>query len=81
MTGPLYVEWEGDAFRPLRRHAKDCDARFVIGERYRIDVVEQRSEASHRSFFASVNEAWLNLPEDIAERFFVLLSKDPGDDY
>jgi hypothetical protein len=68
-SGPLLVRWTGEAFAPLPRHAKACDARFVIGEQYVIDPLEPRSMAAHRSFFAAVNEAWRSLPEDQAERF------------
>ena len=66
---PLLAQWDGEAFVVARRHAKDCDKALVVGERYMLTVEEQRSDAAHRSFFASVTEAWRNLPEDQAERF------------
>ncbi len=66
---PLLAQWNGGAFEVYQRHAKACDANLVVGERYIVTVEEQRSEASHRSFFASVTEAWRSLPEDHAERF------------
>ena len=66
---PLLCTWTGEAFEPARRHAKDCNAVLVVGERYMVTVEEQRSVASHKSFFASINEAWRSLPEDQAERF------------
>lgn len=69
MSAPLLFAWEGDVMRPLPRFAKEADKRFVIGERYRMDVIEERSANSHNHFFASLNDAWHNLPEDEAERF------------
>jgi hypothetical protein len=66
---PLLCQWTGESFEPARRHAKDCNAALVVGQSYMIDVAEPRSEAAHRSFFASINEAWKSLREDDAERF------------
>jgi hypothetical protein len=66
---PLLFRWEGDSFVPIRRHAKDCDARFTIGEHYALEEVKERSSKSHAQYFAAVNDAWLNLPDGIAEKF------------
>ncbi len=66
---PLLATWDGEVFTVARRHAKDCDAALVVGQQYVLTVEKQRSDAAHRSFFASVNEAWKNLREDDAERF------------
>jgi hypothetical protein len=54
---------------PRRGFARQCDAQFVVGETYRMEVVEERSAATHRHFFAAVNEAWQNLPENLAEAY------------
>ena len=70
MSAPLLIaEWEGDVLRPLLRFMKELNARLVVGERYRIDIIEERSERSHRAYFAAVNEAWMSLPEDKADLF------------
>jgi hypothetical protein len=63
------VQWDGEAFRPIGRGRRDADRYFVIGERYTLVEEKQRSGASHRHYFASVNEAWTNLPEHVAGRF------------
>jgi hypothetical protein len=63
------AEWSGEAFVPLPRFRKQCDADFVIGERYVLATVEERSAASHRAYFATVNEAWGNLKDSDADRF------------
>ncbi len=71
MTAPLPIvcRWTGEAFEPLGRSKKEADAAYVIGEVYRFTRYEERSEASHRHFFASLHEAWTNLPADLSERF------------
>ena len=69
MTAPLFFFWEGDAFRPIPRHAKECDKRFVIGQSYCLDEIHDRLPRSHRHFFAAVHEGWMNLPETISGDF------------
>lgn len=69
MSAPLTYAWDGEAFAPLPRFAKHADKEFVIGQNYRLEVQEERSAISHRHYFASLHEAWLNLPEVHAERF------------
>lgn len=68
-TAPILFQWSGEAMVPHARFARECDAAFVVGEVYRLAVQEHRSQASHNHFFAAVQEAWMNLPEDQAERF------------
>lgn len=65
----LPFRWTGEAMEPLRGFQRRADTAFVVGQVYRLDVVEDRSAASHRHFFAAVNEAWSNLPEHLVERF------------
>lgn len=68
-ASPLIFEWDGEGFKPIRRHAKECDARFVIGERYVLDEIQERSAASHKQYFASIRDSWMLLPEHMAEQF------------
>lgn len=65
---PIPCTWDGEAMRPLARFAKRCDQEFVVGECYAVSVEHERSQASHRQYFAALNDAWLNLPET-DERF------------
>lgn len=53
----------------LPRHAKQCDAQFVVDEEYPMTILEARSRVSHNHYFATLHEAWANLPEDIATDF------------
>lgn len=64
---PLLFRWSGEAFEPVNRtFAAICDKHFVVPEVYRLEVHEERSGLSHRHFFASINEAWKNLPDELA---------------
>lgn len=69
-NGPIIYTWTGDAMVPRdRRFAYQCDRQFVVGENYCLVQHEERSAASHRFYFASIAEAWRNLPEQLADRF------------
>lgn len=63
----IAVVYNGDGFDIVQRGRwqKDADGYFVIGERYLIQEVGERSSNSHRHYFACVNEAWKNLPDDL----------------
>lgn len=61
--------WTGYAFEPLGGFRKAADREFVIGQVYRMEEVQQRSDASHRHEFAAIAEAWKNLPESLADLY------------
>ena len=61
--------WNGEAMVPPSAFARRADQTFVVGQHYTMAEVQDRSSASHRHFFALVNEAFVNLPESAAERF------------
>lgn len=65
----LPFTWTGEAMVPARGFAKRCDTEFVVGVVYHLEAMEERSAASHRHYFASVNEVWQNLPEAMVEQF------------
>lgn len=64
---PIHFRWDGEAMRPLNPRA--ADRQYVVGETYRLENREDRSEASHRQYFAALHEAWMNLPEHLAAQF------------
>ncbi len=66
---PLFYRWEGDGFKPIPRLAKEADKRFVIGEIYSLDEIQDRSPNTHRHYFAAIKEAWVNLPAGAAAEF------------
>lgn len=63
---PVTFRWDGDAMVPL--NPRLADKQYVVGETYRLEPREDRSQASHNAYFASIAEAHANLPEDVAER-------------
>lgn len=64
---PVAFQWDGEAMKPL--NPKRADAFYAVGERYVMAPVSIRSEASHKHEFAWLREAWMSLPEAMAERF------------
>ena len=54
---------------PLGRHVARCNETLTVGEIYRCEVIEERSMRSHRHYFATMHEAWLNLPDHLALQF------------
>jgi|SRR5579883_626308 len=67
---PIPCHWDGESFTPASPHwARVADRHFVVGQTYPMEVREDRSIASHRHYFAAINSAWENLPEDLVERF------------
>lgn len=67
-TLPIIYTWNGEVMTPLPRFQSACQE-FEVGGHYRLASFEERSTASHGHYFASVHEAYVNLPEDIAGDF------------
>ena len=61
---PMAFVWSGEHMAPLNLRA--ADRQYVVGQRYRLAVHEDRSEASHRHYFAAIADAFSNLPEELA---------------
>lgn len=66
-TPPCAFQWDGDAMKPL--NSKRADAFYTIGERYLMVPVSHRSEISHKHEFAWLREAWMSLPENLADQY------------
>jgi hypothetical protein len=69
MSNPFACVFKGGAFHPLRRHHNEIASRYGEGEIVFVEEVEERSPKSHKHEFAWLKEAWLNLPERIADDF------------
>ena len=70
MPESMVMEWTDDGtFKPLTRHAKQCDAAFVVGARYAVEAQPLQSEKARRFFHAQLADLWHSLPEEIAERW------------
>lgn len=66
---PIACVWTGETFRPLPGHFRRAAEQYGEGEVVTLAPVEDRSAASHRHYFAAINEAFQNLPEVMTERF------------
>lgn len=64
---PQGFTWNGEAMIP--RSQRLADKAYVVGESYLLVAHEERSEASHRQEFAWLREAWLQLPENLADLY------------
>lgn len=71
MSDRLQFVWESErsAMVPTGRFAHIAAQTFEDGQRYNMDVIEERSQATHNHYFASLHSAWVNLPESIADNF------------
>ena len=61
----LRLRYEGEGEFKATHHGlvKHCDKVLVVGQIYRFDLRQDRSESYHRLYFSALNEAWANLPE------------------
>lgn len=66
---PVIYRWDGEVMVPLAPYRRECDAEFVVGQKYCLGIVEDRSDASHKHEFAWLREAWQQLPESLAKDF------------
>lgn len=64
---PMLFDWDGESMVP--KVPALADKHFVAGQTYMLEERQARSLQAHNHYFASLAEAWANLPEDIAERF------------
>lgn len=68
-AAPMLFRWNGQAMILHRRHQREADQTFVIGQSYRMVEIEERSEVSHRHEFGWLKDAWLSLPESVAREY------------
>lgn len=69
MIPPLPYTWDGEALQIKPSFQRRADQVLTIGETYLMAPHEERSDATHRHQFAWVREAWLNLPETLADEY------------
>ena len=68
---PIAFRWNTDReiMVPVPRFLKECHREFKDGSAYILVAHEHRSDKSHRHYFGALREAWINLPEEIADQF------------
>lgn len=64
---PQGFTWDGEAMVP--RSPKLADKAYTVGECYLLVTHENRTSATHNHEFAWLKDAWLNLPENLADQF------------
>jgi hypothetical protein len=63
---PQAFFWDGETMKP--RSPRLADKAYCVGEVYWLVPHEERSTATHNHEFAWLKDAWLNLPEEIADQ-------------
>ncbi len=66
---PIRYAWNGSVMTPHASWLRMARRQFENGHDYDLQVYEARTAASHRHYFAAVNEAFKNLPENVSARF------------
>ena len=69
MSVPVTYRWTGEGMVPLGRYRALCLRTFAKGRDYRLVVDEERSPESEKHYFASLRDAWMNLPREAAKEF------------
>ena len=65
----LIFQWDGDNMVPVPSHRRAANERYVVGERYQMEAIEERSQRSHNHYFACIADAWQNLPDALAVEY------------
>lgn len=70
-TIPLLFRYEGEGeFRPAAPYwGQRADKSYVVGEVYRLVTHEERSQASHNHYFATIQNGFDNLPDAMRDQF------------
>jgi hypothetical protein len=66
---PLTYKGDGKFEAPTLYWRVVCDGKFSCQARYVFTQQQERSWKSHKHYFASINEAWSNMPEKYAGRY------------
>lgn len=66
---PFAFRWDAERSVMVPIRPKQADVFYTDGQLYTLGIIEERSSASHKHFHAAVHQAWLSLPDDLAERF------------
>jgi hypothetical protein len=63
------AQWSGTAFEPARRFMKECDAKLVVGQFYRLEISEGTSARSRAHYFARIRDIWMSLPDHLSAQY------------
>ena len=67
---PIIFEWDGEAMKPSTPYQSNlADEAFVIGQKYPLVEYQDRSDATHGHYFATLHDMWMSLPDHLAKEF------------
>ncbi|WP_298800060.1 hypothetical protein [uncultured Devosia sp.] len=67
---PIEAVWTGEVFKPVDSYwQRRADKQFARGEILRLVHMAETSHASYGHYFATLKEAWQNMPTLLSERF------------
>jgi hypothetical protein len=72
MTAPsplLFEAIEDGVLAPAKRCRAEAARRFLPGQTYLMEEVQERSQATHAHYFARLHDLWMSLPDDAAMQF------------
>jgi hypothetical protein len=69
MRDAMAFRWSNRVLIPTARFSDAADEQFVEGAVYWLHVEPERTERSHNHEFATIAEAWKQLPDHLAEHF------------
>lgn len=71
MNTPLVYQYlgEGEFKTPSMYWARKADAKFVVGETYKLSEHHDRSDATHGHYFACLASGWQSLPDHLLELY------------
>lgn len=67
--GRIPMQRDGYAMVVLPRYRAQFDRLYAEGEIFEMEGTKPRTEASHNHYFAAINEAWNNLPEELTAQY------------
>lgn len=69
MSEIVYIWTDEGVMKPLSYFANHCDENFIVGQKYKLREVKERSIKSHDHYFACLHDAWQTLPETVEAQF------------
>lgn len=69
MSFPITFEWDGEVMVPLKKFVQRCNEEYVVGYKYNLEEINERSERSHNQQFGWLTDAWRTLPEHLMDAY------------
>lgn len=69
MDSPIIYVWDGTSMVPLPKFERKCNEQFVVGYKYLLEEIHERSVKSHNHAFGWLTESWRQLPEEYIDLY------------